>query len=123
MSLPNEQVPGEYANLTIGREDRTMASEVTREEFESRVGVVEREVEGEKLVTRHILEQTRRNSDDLAAIKTRLDRVEGKVEGVDRKVDGVDRKVDRLDRKVDDLAKNLPGIVAEVMREVQRERK
>jgi hypothetical protein len=62
-----------------------MASEVTREEFESRVGVVEREVEGEKMVTRYILEQTRRNSDDLAAIKTRLDRVEGKVDGVDRK--------------------------------------
>jgi uncharacterized protein YoxC len=100
-----------------------MASEVTREEFESRVGVLEREVEGEKLVTRHILEQTRRNSDDLAAIKTRLDRVEGKLDGVDRKVDGVERKVDRLDRKVDDLAKNLPGIVADVMREVQRERK
>ncbi len=100
-----------------------MASEVTREEFESRVGAVEREVQGEKLVTRHILEQTRRNSDDLAAIKTRLDRVEGKVDGLDQKVDGVDRKVDRLERKVDDLAKSLPGIVADVMREVQRERK
>jgi hypothetical protein len=84
-----------------------MASEVTREEFESRVGVVEREVEGEKMVTRYILEQTRRNS----------------VDGVDRKIDGVDRKVDRLDRKVDDLAKSLPGIVADVMRDVQRERK
>jgi DNA-binding FrmR family transcriptional regulator len=54
-----------------------------------------------KAVTRHILEQTRRNSDDLAAIKTRLDRVEGKVDGVDR--------------KVDDLAKNLPGIVRDVL--------
>jgi uncharacterized protein YoxC len=100
-----------------------MAFEVTREEFESRVGVLEREVEGEKLVTRHILEQTRRNSDDLAAIKTRLDRVEGKVDGVDRKVDQLDRKVDRLERTVDDLAKNLPGIVADVMREVQSEGK
>jgi len=29
------------------------------------------------IVTRHVLEQTRRNGDDLAAIKTRLDRVEG----------------------------------------------
>jgi len=42
-------------------------SAVTREEFEARVGVIEREVEGEKMVTRHILEQSRRNSDDLAA--------------------------------------------------------
>jgi hypothetical protein len=31
--------------------------------------VVEREIEGEKLVTRHILEQTRRNGDDLAAMR------------------------------------------------------
>jgi uncharacterized protein YoxC len=92
-----------------------MPAYVTREEFEARVGVLEREVEGEKLVTRHILEQTRRNGDDLAAIKTRLDRVE-------EKVDGLDRKVDLLDRTVKDLAKSLPVIVAETMREVQRER-
>jgi hypothetical protein len=48
-----------------------MATDVTREEFEARTGVLEREGEGEgeKLVTRHILEQTRRNGDDLAAVK------------------------------------------------------
>jgi archaellum component FlaC len=83
---------------------------VTREEFEARVGVLE----GDKLVMQHILEQTRRNGDDLAAIKTRLDRVE-------EKVDGLDRKVDLLDRTVKDLAKSLPVIVAETMRKVQRE--
>jgi uncharacterized protein YoxC len=91
-----------------------MPTYVTREEFEARVGVLEREVEGEKLVTRHVLEQTRRNGDDLAAIKTRLDRVE-------EKVDGLDRKVDSLDRTVRDLAKSLPKIVADTMREVNRE--
>jgi uncharacterized protein YoxC len=92
-----------------------MPTYVTREEFEARVGVLEREVEGEKLVTRHILEQTRRNGDDLAAVKTRLDRVEEKVDGLDRKVDG-------LDRTVRDLAKSLPTIVGDVLREVLRER-
>ena len=56
----------------------------------------------EKVITRHILEQTRRNSDDLAAIKTRLDRVE--------------RKVDVMDAKLDGLARNLPGIVADAVR-------
>jgi hypothetical protein len=35
-----------------------MAAEVTREEFTA----LEREVEGEKMVTRHILEQTRRKA-------------------------------------------------------------
>lgn len=87
---------------------------VTREEFEARVGVLEREVEGEKLVTRHILEQTRRNGDDLAAIKTRLGRVE-------EKVDSLDRKVDSLARTVKDLVKSLPVIVGDVVREVWRE--
>ncbi len=97
-------------------------ADVTRQEFESRVGVVEREVEGEKLVTRHILEQTRRNGDDLAAAKTRLDRVERKIDGVEAKVDGVDDKVRGLGAKVDDLTKAMPKIVGDVMREVLRER-
>jgi chromosome segregation ATPase len=91
-----------------------MPAYVTREEFEARVGVLEREVEGEKLVTRYILEQTRRNGDDLAAIKGRLDRVE-------EKVDALDRKFDALDRKVDGLVRDLPTIVANTMREVLRE--
>ena len=71
-----------------------MAEYVTREEFEARVGVLEREVDGENLVTRHILEQTRRNADDLAALKTRLDRVERKVDDLGQKVDGLGQKVD-----------------------------
>ena len=95
-----------------------MAADVTREEFQA----LEREVEGEKMVTRHILEQTRRNSDDLAAVKTRLDRLEVKVDGVDRKIDQLDRKVGQLDHKFDDLAKNVAGMVAEAVREVLRER-
>jgi hypothetical protein len=89
-----------------------MPAYVTREEFEARVGVLEREIEGEKIVTRHLLEQTRRNSDDLAEIKERLDRVEDKV----------DRKFDALNGKVDGLVRDLPTIVADVMREVLRER-
>ncbi len=100
-----------------------MANNVTRDEFqhrETRVTLVEQEVEGEKLVTRHILEQTRRNGDDLAAMKTGLGRVEQKLAGVDLK--GLVKRVDGLDRKVDDLTKNLPRIVGDVMREVLRER-
>jgi hypothetical protein len=81
-----------------------MAAEVTREEFTA----LEREVAGEKMVTRHILEQTRRNGDDLAGVKSRLDRVEQKLDGLERKFDG--------------LTKNLPKIVGEVMRDVLDER-
>jgi tetrahydromethanopterin S-methyltransferase subunit G len=92
-----------------------MAEAVTRDEFAQlavRVDILQREVEGEKLVTRHILDQTRRNSDDLAAIKSRLDRFENKFE----------QRVDVLERKVDGLARDLPTIVADVMHEVLKER-
>ena len=106
-----------------------MPSDVTRGEFQHlqvRVDVVEREVEGEKMVTRHILEQTRRNSDDLATIKARLDRVERSMEQrfdqVDKKFDQVDKRFDQLDKKFDGLAKGLPAIVGEVVREVFRKR-
>ena len=92
-----------------------MAADVTREEFEGRVGVLEREVEGEKLVTRHILEQTRRNADDLAAVKTRLDRVE-------RKVDGVAQDVGSLRRTVEGLVRDLPKIVGDAFRNASRTR-
>jgi chromosome segregation ATPase len=95
-----------------------MAAEVTREEFTT----LEREVEGEKLVTRHILEQTRRNGDDLATVKSRLDRVEQKVDGLERKFDGLERKFDGLERKFDGLGRNLPKAVGDVMREVLDER-
>jgi hypothetical protein len=96
------------------REGAFMA-DVTREEFESRVGVLEQEVEGEKLVTRHILEQTRRNSDDLAAIKTRLDRVEGKV-------DAVAQDVSVLKTSFAGLVRDLPKIIAEAVRDIRPKR-
>jgi uncharacterized protein YoxC len=88
-----------------------MATEVTREEhvqLVARVDVLEREVEGEKMVTRHILEQTRRNSDDLAVIKTRLDRVETKVDGLEVKVDG-------LQATLHGLIRDLPVIVSDAV--------
>ncbi|HLH94648.1 MAG TPA: hypothetical protein VKW08_05970 [Xanthobacteraceae bacterium] len=80
-----------------------MGGQPTREELSA----LQEEVAGEKLVTRHILEQTRRNGDDLAAIKSRLDRVEHRLDGVER--------------KVDTLNSNLPKIVGEVIREVLNE--
>lgn len=90
-------------------------SDITREEFGARVGVLEREVEGEKLVTRHVLEQTRRNGDDLAAVKTSLDRVESRL-------DGVETLLGRVEQKVEGLTHDLPKIVGDVMRAVLDER-
>jgi len=88
-----------------------MPADVSRDEFQT----LEREVEGEKLVTRHILEQTRRNADDLAAVKTRLDRVERKVEGVAQDVGGVKRTLD-------DLIRDLPQIIGDAVRKAAPKR-
>jgi tetrahydromethanopterin S-methyltransferase subunit G len=92
-----------------------MTVDVTRAEFEARADVLEREVEGEKLVTRYILEQTRRNGDDLAAVKSRLHRVEGRL-------DGVETRLDRVEQKVDALRRDLPQIVGDTVRDVLRQR-
>src|SRR5262245_44819220 len=113
-----------------------MPTYVVREEFEARVGVLEREVEGEKMVTRHILEQTRRNGDDLAAIRTRLDRVEGKLDGLDQRISAVEQRfggveqrvgaveqrLGSVDHRLGSLERNLPQIVASTLREVLDER-
>lgn len=95
-----------------------MATPVTREEFDE----LAEEVAGEKIVTRHILEQTRRNGDDLAALRTRTKRIEEKVDGLERRFDGLERRVDGLDRKFNDFVREFPGIVRDTMREVLRER-
>jgi tetrahydromethanopterin S-methyltransferase subunit G len=59
-----------------------MPTYVTREEFEAFKLELVGEVEGEKLVTRHILEQAQRNGDDLGTIKSRLDRVETRLDHI-----------------------------------------
>jgi len=54
-----------------------MNNYVTREEFEAFKREIIGEVEGEKVVTRHILEQSQRNGDDLGTVKSRLDHLAG----------------------------------------------
>ena len=90
--------------------------------IERRVAAVEQEVEGEKLVTRHILEQTRRNSDDLAAIRARLAAHDKRFDGIDTRFDRQDTRLDRLEAEIRGLRQDLPKIVAETLREVLRER-
>jgi len=85
------------------------------EALERRVAALEQEVEGEKVVTRYILDQTRRNGDDLAAIRTRLDRIEARL-------DRHDARFDRLEAELRSLRADLPKIIADTMREVLRER-
>ena len=90
--------------------------------LERRVAALEQEVEGEKLVTRHILEQTRRNSDDLAVIKARLAAHDRRFDSHDARFDRHDARFDRLEAEIRGLRADLPKIVAETLREVLRER-
>lgn len=90
---------------------------VTHEEFkrlESRVNTVEQEADGEKLLSRYILNQARQNGDDLGIIKTRVDRLE-------TKVDRIEAELSSLRKDVTSLRGDLPAIIAETMREVLRE--
>jgi hypothetical protein len=81
-----------------------MTAEVTREQFTA----LERKVEGEKLVAGHILGQTRRNGDDLAAVNPDST--------------GSSRSSMDFERLFDGLNRNLPKIVGKVMRDVLDER-
>ena len=101
-----------------------MPAYVTREEFK----VLQDEVEGEKLVTRHILEQTRLNGADLATIKKRLEGVDlkglaRKVDSLESKVGSLESKVGSLDAKLTGLIHNLPAIIAEALRKDRSERR
>ena len=114
-----------------------MAGDVTRDEFDhlrTRVDIVEREVEGEKLVTRHILEQTRRNGDDLATLKrdmtglrSDMTSLRGDVTSLandlNGKIDTLRSDLTGLRGTVHGLAANLPGIVADAVRDGMEKRK
>ena len=92
------------------------------EALERRVAALEQEVEGEKVVSRYILEQTRRNGDDLAAMRSRLDRIEARLDRIEGRLDRHDGRFDRLEAELRSLRSDLPKIVADTMREVLRER-
>jgi hypothetical protein len=69
-----------------------------------------------------ILEQMRCNGDDLAAIKSQLERFENRLDGIGQRLGCVDGDLGGLERKIDELTRNLPKIVGEVMRDVLDER-
>lgn len=102
-----------------------MTEIITRDEFAqlaARLDVLEREVDGEKMVTRHVLSETRRTSDRLIGLEARLDRMEGKVDDLGKRLDEALRRLAAIDGKVAALTTALPGIVAEALRTALRER-
>ncbi len=99
------------------------APEVTREDLkrvEDRVEAIAQDFDGEKLLSRFILKQSRQNGDDLAALKTRVERIEEKVDRLEQKFE-IEMRAMRND--FNSSQSRLPGMIAEVMREVLRENK
>ena len=90
--------------------------------LENRVSALEQEVEGEKLVTRHILEQTRHNGNDIAAVRVQLGRMEGEMRSLRTDFGTLRNEFGALRNEFGTLRKDLPTIIAETMREVLRDR-
>ena len=63
------------------------------------------------MLSRYILTQARQNGDDLAALKTRVDRIEAKV-------DRLEQTVGHIDLSLGALRRDLPSIVADAIRDV-----
>jgi hypothetical protein len=101
-----------------------MSTHVTREEFDRRMRVVEGEVEGEKLVTRFILEQTQRNGDDLGALKARIDHLSSDVALVRGAVTGHTALLNVLVQDVGQLRQEMGGMrrdMGELRQDMQRD--
>lgn len=90
--------------------------------LERRVSALEQEVEGEKIVTRYILEQVRRNGDDLAALRSRADRQDGRLDQIQQRLERIESRIDRVEAELKSLRADLPKIIADTLREVLAER-
>ena len=104
--------------------------------LEQRVNALEREVEGEKLVTRHIFEQTRRNGEGIAALRTdfkalraefgslrgEFDTLRGEFNTLRGEFNMLRGEFNTLRGEFVALRQELPTIVADTLREVLRER-
>lgn len=102
------------------------APDVTREDLkrvEDRVEFVVQEADGEKLLSRYILKQSRQNGDDIAAVKTRVGRIEEKVDRLETEMRGLRSDLNGLRSEFNSSQGKLPGMIADVMREVLRENK
>lgn len=79
--------------------------------LERRTSALEGEVAGEKIVTRHILEQLRANTEIMLEMRKEL-------ASLAQKVDRIGDRVALTEAHLTSLAAKLPTIIADTMREV-----
>jgi chromosome segregation ATPase len=85
-------------------------------ELEGSFGFLTQQVQG---VHKDLLRFEEKTDGKLQTIDGKLREHDGRFDRLEAKVDGLDRKIDT---KVDGLRRDLPGIVADTMREVMDER-
>ena len=83
--------------------------------LEDRVTVLEREVEGEKTVTRQILQLAQDNAKDIADVR-------GVLRGLSNDVRGVVADIGGIRKDMDALHRDFPKMAADEMRKVLEER-
>jgi chromosome segregation ATPase len=101
-----------------------MPTYVTREEFDARTRVLEGEVEGEKLVTRFILEQNQRNGADLATLIARVDHLASDVALVRGAVTSHTALLNVVVQDVGQLRQEMGGMrrdIGQLRQEMQRD--
>jgi len=91
-----------------------MNVELEISDLKRRIDELESEVDGEKLLTRYIYETTKRT-------ETKVDRLENRVGGVETRLDGLEANMGKLADELRTLREDLPGIVANAMRDVMKE--
>ena len=84
-------------------------------ELEGSFGFLTQQV---KAVHKDLLEFETKTEQNFKSVDERFNQVDKRFDRLESKVDSLDRKIDT---KVDGLRRDLPGIVADTMREVLRE--
>jgi chromosome segregation ATPase len=104
-------------------------------ELKRRIAVLENEVEADRELPVRLFRYVREMRDDIAllrqhavaagkhveTIETRLDRVEQRLDKVEQRLSKVESELTGLRAEFNAFRKELPGMIAEAMREVLRE--
>jgi chromosome segregation ATPase len=89
-------------------------STTRQHELDRRVAALEDEVEGEKRVSRHILQETRQNSGDLAAIKAQLMHLAGDMVVVNATLNNHGTRLNVLTQDVREIRTAMGEVRAEL---------
>lgn len=95
-----------------------MNVETEIKELKRRVDELESEVDGEKLLTRHIYEAVKRTETKVDRLEDRMDRLDGRMGGVEGRMNKIEGRMDKIETQIALLRDEMPDIVSTALREV-----